>query len=156
MATRASARETDAEERVAWWASEPDVDSILRRRTDKGVAMSTEENFELVRRFNQAFGAEDLGVLDEILAVDFVAHNGDEEVHGPDGWRGFILEARAHGTEIETGNDELIGDGDLVAERWWWRAPADGGGQLNGHGITMHRIVNNRLQENWGVFHPDV
>ena len=57
--------------------------------------MSNEENFELVRRFNQVFKADDdLSVLDEILAADFVAHNGDEDVRGPDGWRRFVLDAR--------------------------------------------------------------
>lgn len=116
--------------------------------------MSNEENFALVRRFNQIFQAEDLSVLDEMLAPDFVAHNGDEEVHGPDGWRRFVIETREQAGEIETGVDELLGDGGLVAERWWIRGSAEGGEELHGHGITVHRIVNGRLQENWAVFHP--
>ena len=117
--------------------------------------MPNEENFELVRRFNQVFKQDDLSVLDEILAPDFVAHNGDQDVHGPDGWRRFVLETREQGGKIDTGDDELLGDGDLVAERWWLRGTADGGGLLHGHGITMHRIANGRLQENWAIFQPD-
>ena len=115
--------------------------------------MSNEENFDLVRRFNQVWVTEDLDVLDEILAPDFVAHNGDEDVHGPDGWRRFVQEAVQQG-EVETGQDEVIGDGGLVAERWWWRGRIDGG-ELRGHGVTLHRIENGRLQANWAVFHPD-
>jgi ketosteroid isomerase-like protein len=116
--------------------------------------VSNEENFDLVRKFNQIFKAEDLGALDALLAPDFVAHNGDQEVRGPDGWRRFVLETRGRGGEIDTGVDELIGDGDLVAERWWMRGSAEDGEDLQGHGITVHRIVNGRLQENWAVFHP--
>jgi hypothetical protein len=26
---------------------------------------------------------------------------------------------------------------------------------VRGHGITMHRIVNGKLQEDWAVFQPD-
>lgn len=117
--------------------------------------MSNEENFDLVRRFNQVFIAQDLGLLDELLAPGFVAHNGDREVRGPDGWRRFVLETRSEAGTIETGVDELIGDGDLVGERWWIRGSAGGGDGLRGHGITVHRIVNGKIQENWAVFSPD-
>lgn len=118
--------------------------------------MSNEENFALVRRFNQVFKADDdLTVLDEILAPDFVAHNGDEEVRGPDGWRRFVLDTRKEGGDIETGIDELIGDDSLVAERWWMRGTAGGSATFSGRGVTMHRIVNGRLQENWAVYQPE-
>jgi predicted SnoaL-like aldol condensation-catalyzing enzyme len=118
--------------------------------------VSNEENFALVRRFNQVLRTEnDLTILDELLAPDFVAHAGDVEVHGPEGWRQFVLETRSQGGEIETGTDELLGDGELVAERWWVRSTADGKGAVRGHGITMHRIVNGKLQEDWAVFQPD-
>lgn len=116
--------------------------------------MSNEENFELVRRFNRLFQADDdLTVLDEIVAPDFVAHNGDEDVHGPDGWRQFVLEVRRGGGVIETGIDELIGNDSLVAERWWMRASSNEA--FSGRGVTMHRIVNGRLQENWAVVAPE-
>jgi SnoaL-like domain len=117
--------------------------------------VSNEENFELVRKFNRVFAPDgDLGVLDEILAPDFVAHNGDEDVHGPDGWRQFVLEVRKDGGDIETGADELWGDGSLVAERWWMRGSTPGT-DVYGRGVTIHRIVNGRLQENWAVYHPE-
>ncbi|WP_210509081.1 ester cyclase [Naasia sp. SYSU D00057] len=116
--------------------------------------MSNEENFELVRRFNQIWSADDLGILDELLAPDFVAHNGDEEVHGPDGWRQFVLAGREQYGAISTGIDELIGDGGLVGERWWIRG-GTGDQSVGGHGMTMHRIADGKLQENWAVFLPD-
>jgi predicted SnoaL-like aldol condensation-catalyzing enzyme len=122
--------------------------------TSKGVAVPNEQNLELVRRFNQVFRSDDdLSVLDELLAPDFVAHNGDEEVRGPEGWRQFVLDVRNEGGEIETGIDELIGDGSLVAERWWMRGSANAA--FRGHGVTVHRIVDGKLQENWAVATTD-
>ena len=117
--------------------------------------MSNEENFALVRRFNQVFKADDdLTVLDELLAPDFVAHNGDVDVHGPEGWRQFVLDTRKMGGDIEAGIDELLGDGNLVAERWWMRGSANGETTFHGHGVTMHRIIDGKLQENWAVVAP--
>ena len=114
--------------------------------SNEGVAVSDEENFELIRRFNQVNAAGDLGVLDEILAPDFLARNGEQEVHGPDGWRQFVLAGREQYGESEGGIDELIGNGNMVAERWWLRAAAG-----TRRGITMHRIVDGKLEEDWMV-----
>ncbi len=116
--------------------------------------MSKEMNFELVRRFAQTVKTGDLSSLDEILAPDFVAHKEHEEFRGPDGWRQHVLDIRRQLGEIETGVDEVLGDENLVAERWWIRGRTKDGEVFHGHGITMHRIVNGRLQENWEIFQP--
>jgi hypothetical protein len=116
----------------------------------------SDEHFDLVRQFNQLFVTRDLDLLERLVAPDFVAHNGDSDVRGPDGWRRFLEEAWEQYERVDTGTDELIGDGGLVAERWWFRAtPKDGGEGLQGHGITVHRVVDGRLQENWAIFQPD-
>ena len=117
--------------------------------------MSNEENFELVRRFNAVFRTRDFAVLDDIVAPDFVAHNGDQEVRGAAGWRQFVLETTEQAGDVDTGVDELLGDGNLVAERWWFRAAHAGSEGLSGHGITVHRLANGKLAENWAIFQPD-
>jgi ketosteroid isomerase-like protein len=109
--------------------------------------VSDEENFELIRRFNQVVGGGDLDELDELLAPDFVAHGFEGEVSGRDAWREFVVAGREQFGESEAGIEELIGNGDLVAERWWIRAAAG-----TRRGITMHRIVDGRLQEDWAVY----
>ncbi|WP_210481014.1 ester cyclase [Naasia sp. SYSU D00948] len=111
--------------------------------------MSDEENFELVRRFNQVPG-KDLSVLDELVAPDFVVHGGNGlEVRGRESWRQFLLTAgeQFQGEDVESGIDELIGNGDLVAERWWIRTPVG-----IRRGITLHRVADGKLQEDWVVF----
>ena len=118
--------------------------------------MSIEENMQLVRRFSGVFNERDLAVLDEVLAPDFVAHNGDTDVRGIDGWKTFVTESQRESSEIETGIDELIANDNLVAERWRWRSVDRATGKpLVGHGITMHRVANGRLVENWAVFQVD-
>jgi predicted SnoaL-like aldol condensation-catalyzing enzyme len=118
--------------------------------------MSNEENFDLIRRFNQVLAADDeLTTLDDLVAPDFVAHGGTQEVRGREGWRQFVLDTRKEWGEIETGIDELIGDGNLVAERWWMRGGGEGDAAMSAHGITIHRIVNGRIQEDWAVYDPD-
>ena len=73
----------------------------------------------------------------------------------PTGGAGSSSPPLEEGGDVETGIDELIGDGNLVAERWWIRSSAVGDAGPNGHGVTIHRIVNGKLQENWAVFHPE-
>jgi hypothetical protein len=109
--------------------------------------VSNEENFELVRRFNKVLALKDLSVLDELLAPDFAAHDGEQEVRGRDAWRQFVAAGQEQYGDVETGVDELIGHGNLVAERWWIRASA-----VTRRGITIHRIADGRLQEDWVVY----
>jgi ketosteroid isomerase-like protein len=116
----------------------------------------SEADLDLVREFNQLFVTRDLDALNRLVAPDYVAHNGDREVRGREGWRGFLEENWSQFDRVETGIDELFSDGSLIAERWWFRATAKEGGQgLRGHGITVHRVANGRLQENWGIFKPE-
>jgi predicted SnoaL-like aldol condensation-catalyzing enzyme len=112
--------------------------------------MSDDLALELVRRFNSVFVSRDWDELDSLLAPGFVAHNGDNEVRGADGWRRFVEESWEQFGAVQTDVVEAIGDGGLLAERWTWRA-----GDPRGHGITLHRVADGRLQENWGVFAPD-
>src|SRR4051812_21729179 len=90
---------------------------------------------------------KDLSVLDELVAPDFVARDGKEEVRGRDAWRQFVAAGQEQYGDVESGIDELIANGDLVAERWWIRASA-----VTRRGITMHRIADGRLQEDWVVY----
>src|SRR4051812_2043186 len=121
--------------------------SPVARNLAKGVAVSDEENLDLIRRFNQTPGAKDLSLLDELIAQDYVAHGGDQEIRGRDGWKQFLLAGAEEFGDSESGIDELIGNGNLVAERWWIRAAAG-----VRRGITIHRIENNKIQEDWVVW----
>ncbi|MDQ1513337.1 MAG: hypothetical protein QOC59_1179 [Microbacteriaceae bacterium] len=90
-----------------------------------------------------------------MITPDFVAHNGENDVHGLDGWFRFVNENHEQFGPVETGVDEVLDDGGLVAERWWFKAGTGDGPHLSGHGITVHRIENGKLAENWAIFQPD-
>jgi hypothetical protein len=113
----------------------------------KGVAVSNEENFDLIRRFNKTPGTRDLNVLDELIAPDYIAHGGEQEIRGRDAWKQFLLAGHAQFGASENGIEELIGNGNLVAERWWIRTAAS-----TRRGITIHRIENGKIQEDWAVW----
>lgn len=108
-------------------------------------------NEDLVRRFSRLWVTRDYDELSEIVAEDFVAHNGPDEVRGADGWRKFVEDGWKQFGAIDTGIDELIEDRGLLAERWWFKAGTGDGPHLSSHGITVHRVVDGRLQENWAV-----
>jgi len=118
--------------------------------------MSDDDDFSVIRRFNAAGHQADDSALDELLAPDFVAHNGDEDVHGVDGWRAFLASGTEQFGPSEAGIEELIRGGGFIAERWWLRltSPASTGADRM-HGITMHRIVDGRIAEQWAVMQMD-
>jgi hypothetical protein len=53
------------------------------------------------------------------------------------------------------GIDEPLEDRGVLAERWWFKVGTGEGPHVAGHGITVHRIVDGRIKENWAVFSPD-
>ena len=113
-------------------------------------------NEDLVRRFSRVWVTRDYDELSQIVAEDFVAHNGPDEVRGADGWRKFVEDGWKQFGAIDTGIDEVIEDRGLLAERWWFKAGTGEGPHIASHGITVHRVVDGRLQENWAVVSPDV
>lgn len=61
--------------------------------------MTTEENKAVVRRFYQAFEANDLAVLEDVLAPELVAYNlqpqnRDEHLQGIRGWHAIFSDNR--------------------------------------------------------------
>ncbi len=78
--------------------------------------MST-ENKTIIERLTVAFNEENLDVLDEIVASDFVGHNplSPEDIQGPGGLKGFFGAFRAAMPDVHHPSWTLIAEGDLVA-----------------------------------------
>jgi|SRR4051812_13573921 limonene-1,2-epoxide hydrolase len=117
----------------------------------------SDDDFNLIRRFNAAGHQEDDSALDELVTPDFVAHNGDlGDVHGADGWRAFLADGAAQLGPTEAGIDELTRGGEFVGERWWVRTTTPGSKPFSRiHGITMHHIVDGRIAEQWATMQID-
>jgi predicted ester cyclase len=113
--------------------------------------MSVEANKEVVRRFNAINGSGNEDELDEILSPDFVAHGSTGDITGIEAWKQFIRDGSA-GQEVQSTVDELIADGDWVAERWTMRSTdPTTGKQTTYNGMTIHRFENGKLREDWAI-----
>jgi hypothetical protein len=112
-----------------------------------------DSNLELIRRWNQA--NTDPDTVNEVVSPDFVAHMADGDVHGPDGWLEFTRRIGAGLRDMEAGSDEVIESGELIGERWWIHATSEDGRPVRWRGITMHRVADGRLQEDWVAVEDD-
>ncbi len=123
--------------------------------------MSTEENKALVRQYREIHNTNNLDRLGEVLALTFVAHEmlpnmpqtleGAKMLH-----KGNI----AVFPDLYTRTDDLIAEGDKVAERWTMTCHHSGapffignlppsGKKVEVSGINTYRIANGKIVETW-------
>lgn len=119
----------------------------------------SEENKALVDRMTKAFNDGNLGVVDELVAPDFVGHNplSPEDMQGPEALKGFFAAFRAAMPDICHPSWTLIGEGDLVAIHM----PAEGtfenelmgippnGKKVSVWMINIWRVSEGKLAEWW-------
>lgn len=120
--------------------------------------MSTDTNKEIVRRLGVEPWEGNLGVIDELVAADYVGHDpAQPELHGPDGIREFVTTYLAGFPDGKITIDEQLAEGDLVATRWTGRGTQQGelmgipptGKQITVSGITISRVKNGKVVEEW-------
>jgi steroid delta-isomerase-like uncharacterized protein len=111
----------------------------------------SEEDKALARRFlEEAFNEGNLGVVDEIVASDYVLHDSalPEEIRGPEGVKGFVEMYRSAYPDTDITVEEQIAEGDDVVTRWTGRGTHQGellgvppsGNRVEVAGITIDRI----------------
>jgi predicted ester cyclase len=102
----------------------------------------------------------DVGVVDELLAEDFVDHtpapgsSGDRE-----SYKQRALQMRGPFSEIRTTTEDLVAEGDLVAERWRSTFRHTGafmdiepsGKHIEIDGFALYRFRDGRVAEFWGL-----
>ena len=118
--------------------------------------MSAEENKELVRRFVEEFWNEgNAAAADELMAEDAEIHMPTGELVDLDGLKGFAGAFRGAFPDWHSTFEELIAEGDRVAERWTGRgthrgelqgiAPTDR--RIEVPGSVFYRIVDGKIVE---------
>lgn len=121
-----------------------------------GLDLSAEENKELVRRFVEGFWNQgNTSVVDEMMAVDAEIHMPTGEVVGPDGIKGFADAWRGSFPDWHFSVEELIAEGDKVADRWTGRGTHRGelrgipptGKRVEAPGSVYYRIVGGKIVE---------
>jgi predicted ester cyclase len=125
--------------------------------------MLVEENMALARRFMEARVVKrDLDAVDEVLAPDFVNHNKllpGQEPDREEFLRG-IATFHAASSEGRLIIEDQVAGGEKVVTRFVVRSPHDRGelmgvaptGRvLTNGGIVIHRIVEGKIAEEWGM-----
>src|SRR5262249_38420792 len=130
-----------------------------RRNNRGGRAMSAEEYKLLVRRFVEEFwNRGNLAVADELMAADAVIHA--PAVGSPAGLKMFATTFRAAFPDWHATVDELIVEGDRVAERWTGRGTHRGelqgipatGKHVTVPGVVFYRVGGGKIEEFRGSF----
>ena len=118
--------------------------------------MSAEENKALVRRFVEEFWNEgNTAAADELFAPDAEIHMPTGELVDLDGLKGFAGEFRQAFSDWHSTFEELIAEGDRVAERWTGRGTHRGnlqgipptGKRVEVPGSVFYRIVGGKIVE---------
>jgi steroid delta-isomerase-like uncharacterized protein len=118
--------------------------------------MSAEENKALVRRFVKEFWNEgNTAAADELMAVDAEIHMPTGEVVSLDELKSFAGAWRESFPDWHSTFEELIVEGDRVAERWTGRGTHRGelqgipptGKRVEAPGSVFYRIVGGKIVE---------
>ena len=121
----------------------------------------SEENKALTRRswlIVSEGSLETLGdVLQEVYADDIVMHEPDEDVRGIEGLKQFVSMIRSALPDLRITLEEDIAEGNKVVSRWGAQGTHQGelmgiaptGNHVAITGITIHRIENGKIVEEW-------
>jgi steroid delta-isomerase-like uncharacterized protein len=116
----------------------------------------SEQNKALVRRFVEEFWNEGTTTAaDELMATDAVIHMPTGEVVSPDGLKSFADMWRRSFPDWHSTFEELIAEGDKVAERWTGRGTHRGelqgipptGKRVEVPGSVFYRIIGGKIVE---------
>ncbi len=120
--------------------------------------MSTEENKALSRRLiEEVWNQGNLAVIDELIAPNYVDHDPTGPIQGPEGMKQFVSMYLTAYPDTHFTIEDQIAEGDRVVTRWTARGTHKGplmgipptGKQVTVAGISIDRVVNGKLVEDW-------
>jgi serine phosphatase RsbU (regulator of sigma subunit)/predicted ester cyclase len=126
------------------------------------VSSEEEKNKELAHRFVEAQAKGDLDAVDQMLAPDFVNHNILVPGQEPDR-EDYLRGISAYKAALSPGRliiEDQVAGGDKVVTRILAYATHDrgelmgvapSGRELTNRGIEIHRIVEGKIAEEWGM-----
>jgi steroid delta-isomerase-like uncharacterized protein len=116
----------------------------------------SEHNKALARRSWEVL--DNLDVLDEVYVSDLVWHEPDQDVRGAEEARQFLGVYKSAFPDLHATVEDAIAEGDKVVTRWTIRGTHQGeveefgpptGRQVEIEGITIHRIEDGKIAEEW-------
>ena len=115
-----------------------------------------EDNKALARRSWEV--VDDLDFLDEVYADDVVWHEPDGDVRGMEEARQFVTMYKTAFPDLNVTVEDVISEGHNAVTRYTIRGTHQGeieefgpptGRQIELQGITIHRIANGKIVEEW-------
>lgn len=122
---------------------------------------NAEENKAIIlRHWEEVVSKGKLDLIDEIFAPDFVAHEADQDIRGPEGVRQFILMLRAAFPDLQVTVEDVLAEGDKVVQRWSAHGSHQGelmglapsGKRISVAGITISRFEGGKVAEEWELY----
>jgi len=110
--------------------------------------MSLEENKAIIRRLTQEFNKRNLGVLDELMASDYVDHT--NQLRGRENVKQFYTMAFKDFPDLYKTIEDIIAGGDKVWVRFKNTATDPTGKKIELASVNIFRIVNGKVVEGWG------
>jgi steroid delta-isomerase-like uncharacterized protein len=114
---------------------------------------------EIARRLTEEPWTGDMGVIDELVAPEFVGHNppGRDQIFGPEGLRGFVETYRSAFPDARVTVESQLAEGDRVVTRWTAHGTHRGelmgidptGREVTVNGITISRVSAGKVVESW-------
>ncbi len=119
--------------------------------------MSADTNKEIVRRLGVEPWEGNLGVIDELVASNYVGHDPAMDQQGPEGAKEFVTTYLAAFPDGRITIEDQFAAGDLVATRWTGGGTQTGelmgippsGKQVTISGITISRVEKGKVVEEW-------
>ena len=123
--------------------------------------MTAEENKALARRSWEVVTQGSLDTLEdalaEVYADDFILHEAAGVFVGIQGLARFVSTMRSALPDLRITIEDDVSEGDKVATRWVaqgtqqgeLRGPDPTGNQVTATGITIHRIEEDKIVEEW-------
>ena len=124
--------------------------------------MTTIESRDIARRFTEeCWDKSDVGVLDELMAPDFIDHDpapGQEQ--GREGYKQLTAAYFNAFSDFRVRNEDVIAEGDKAVLRWTACGRHTGalmgiaatGKDVKLRGIDIIRVEGGRIVERWGEF----
>jgi steroid delta-isomerase-like uncharacterized protein len=119
----------------------------------------SEENKDLARRsWEMLVNQQNPDAIDELYTPNFVWHEPDQDIQGSEEARQFLNTYLSAFPDMHVSVEEVIAEGDKAVTRWTIRGTHQGeleefgpptGRQIEIKGITIHRIEDGKIAEEW-------
>jgi steroid delta-isomerase-like uncharacterized protein len=140
---------------------EEEVADARRGKREEGGQCMSEENKDLTRRSWEIVAKGNLDTLDdalqEVYAPGIVLHEPDEDIRGIEGLKQFVSMIRSALPDLRITLEDDIAEGNKVVSRWRAQGTHQGelmgiaptGNQVGITGITIHRVEDGKIVEEW-------